>query len=340
MNPSLTVLIPTYKRAEIVRETLEAMCWVDRRGLSVRFVVIENGVRDHTQAVVEGFASRLPIRYLYEARPGKNNALNKAINEVDLGEIVVCTDDDVVPNPDWLTQIVETTGRWPGHDVFGGAIYSIWPDGQPPKWWGAGPQGAGWNLGGHGQDIGSQECVYPSHRAPCGPNLWMRRRVLDRGYRFDGLIGPNAKINVMGDEGAFLHMLRHEGYEFVYSPHAVVGHRIQQELLLPAGIRRRVVSQARGSVRVYGLPREQLLRRPLLWCGVRLGSLAWAVARYLNPATYVSGAAGFAARLEAMGDIAYNVEALRMFRESARLPRTTKAAAGEQLASGDERIGV
>ncbi len=324
-NLDISVLIPTYNRAEILRETLEGMCKVDCSALNVQFAVIENGRRDHTQAVVDGFAGRLPVHYLYESQPGKNNALNKAISEVDLGKIVVCTDDDVVPKADWLKRIVEAADRWPGHEIFGGAIYSIWPDGQPPKWWGIGPHGSRWNLAGHGQDIGSEECVYPPNRAPCGPNFWMRKSIFDRGYRFDGLIGPNAKINVMGDEGSFLRMLRQAGYEFVYAPDAVVGHRIQRELLRPRAIRRRVISETRGSVRVHGLPREELLRRsPASWCALRFGSLAVAVLRYLNPLTYVTGAAGFAARLEALGDIAYNIEALRVFRESARARRSPK----------------
>ena len=319
IKPSLTVLIPTYNRAEILRETLAAMCRVDCGGLDVRFEVIENGSRDHTQNVVKGFAGQLPVRYLYEPRPGKNNALNKAIDEVDLGEIIVCTDDDVIPNPDWLKRVVEVTERWPQYDVFGGAIYSIWPDGHPPKWWGVGPQGERWNLAGHGQNIGDKDCVYPPNLAPCGPNLWVRKKVFNRGYRFDGQIGLNAEINVMGDEGAFLNMLRKEGYVFVYSPYPVVGHRIQREMLSPAGIRRRVISEGRGCVRVIGLCQGELLHRSaLLWCSLRFGSLIWAVVRYLNPINYVTGNYGYAAKLEAIGDIAYNIESFRVFWESAR----------------------
>jgi len=42
----ITVLIPTYNRAEGLRETLEAMCQVDRDGLAVEFVVIEAPVEE------------------------------------------------------------------------------------------------------------------------------------------------------------------------------------------------------------------------------------------------------------------------------------------------------
>ncbi|MBN1972654.1 MAG: glycosyltransferase family 2 protein [Sedimentisphaerales bacterium] len=317
-NPSLTILIPTYNRAKDLQQTLDAMCRVDISELKVNFFVIENGLRNCTQQVVEDFGERLPIRYLYEPMPGKNNALNKAINEVELGQIVVFTDDDVTPKPDWLKQIVGATERWSQYDIFGGAINSLWPYGQPPKWWGAGPNGERWNLAGHGQ-FSKEECIYPSNCAPCGPNMWIRKKVFDKGYRFDGSIGPNAKINVMGDEGSFLHMLRKEGYKFVYSPYPVVGHRIQRELLSPLGIKKRIISEGRGSVRIYGLPRDLLLKRSrLLWCGHRLFALIFALLRYCNPINYLNANRGYAARLEAIGDIAYNIESFRIFWESSK----------------------
>jgi len=68
MNTSVTVLIATYNRAEILRETLEAMCRVERDKLAIEFVVIDNNSTDHTKEVVESFAERLPIRYLFEPR--------------------------------------------------------------------------------------------------------------------------------------------------------------------------------------------------------------------------------------------------------------------------------
>lgn len=319
MNLSISVLIPTYNRAEILRETLEAMCKVDISSLKVNFIVIENGLRDCTQQVVESYGEKLPVRYLYESNLGKNNALNKAIKEESLGEVIVCTDDDVIPNPDWLKKIVEATERWPKYDIFGGAIYSIWPDGQPPKWWGAGPQGSRFGLSGHGQGISENECLYPLNHAPCGANMWVRKPVFNEGYRFDGTFGRNTRNNTTGDETSFLHMLRQKGYELVYSPYPVVGHRIQKQLLSPSEIKRRVISQAKGGVRIYGLPRENLLQKhTFLWFNLRLWSLIFAIMRYISPINYIKGYRGYAARLEALCDIAYNVESFRIFRDRQR----------------------
>ena len=102
MTHDVTVLVPTRNRAGMLKETLEAFCRVRRNELEVQFVIIDNGGTDATADVVREFASRLPMRVLQEPQPGKCNALNRALREVDLGQVVAFTDDDVTPDPGWL----------------------------------------------------------------------------------------------------------------------------------------------------------------------------------------------------------------------------------------------
>ena len=98
---NISVIIPTYNRAETLRQTLGNITRVDGNGLSVELVVVNNNSSDHTKDVAAAFSDRLSIVYLFEPKPGKNCALNKVLNEIRLGELVVFTDDDVKPNPDW-----------------------------------------------------------------------------------------------------------------------------------------------------------------------------------------------------------------------------------------------
>ena len=114
----ISILIATYNRADILRQTLENMTCLDRDGLSVEFVVVDNNSSDHTKEVIESFTDRLPIRYLFGAKPGKSRALNRALDKVPLGKIIVFTDDDIVPHKDWLTAIVSISNRWPDYSVF------------------------------------------------------------------------------------------------------------------------------------------------------------------------------------------------------------------------------
>ena len=126
----VTILIATYNRADTLRETFGALAVLDYASVDCEIVVIDNNSRDHTKAVVESFQDQLPISYLRELRPGKNAALNKALREWALKEIVVFTDDDVTPERDWLQQIVCGTRRRRDVAVFGGKVEVQWPSGE------------------------------------------------------------------------------------------------------------------------------------------------------------------------------------------------------------------
>ena len=100
----ITVLIPTYNRARVLGETLEALTRVDRNGIDCSIVVIDNNSTDNTHEIAAEYAAKLPLSYLKETRPGKNCALNKALRECELKDIVVFTDDDVTPTQNWLQE--------------------------------------------------------------------------------------------------------------------------------------------------------------------------------------------------------------------------------------------
>lgn len=259
----ISVLIATHNRADTLRETLEALVRVRRDGLSVEYVVIDNNSQDHTKDVVDSFADRLPVRYLYQPRPGKNCALNHALDTVTLGEIVVFTDDDVTPMEDWLAAILATSARWLDISVFGGRIDVVWPDGKVPAW-AATPWMLGFAFGAHDPPGGERPYQAKSH--PFGGNFWVRRAVLDGGRRFDEGVGPRPKNRIMGSETTFLQGLGTEGYVQVYGPDAIVGHRIEREMLRAGAIRRRAYRQGRGVAHWRGPPFATLLRKSrLLW---------------------------------------------------------------------------
>jgi glycosyltransferase involved in cell wall biosynthesis len=80
-NPLFSVIIPTYNRAEKLRQALAS---VEQQGFPrLEVVVADDGSTDHTPRVVENFSGRLAIHYVWQenwggpARP-TNNALKLA----------------------------------------------------------------------------------------------------------------------------------------------------------------------------------------------------------------------------------------------------------------------
>ncbi len=310
--PDVSVLIPTHNRATDLRRTLEGMAACERGELDVELVVIASACRDDTASVAKAMGERTRVRFLDEPEPGKNRALNRALEEVELAPLVVLTDDDVDPAPDWFTQIADVSARWPDHDVFGGKIHVVWPEGDVPDW-ARDPYVQEFGFTAH--DYSEEECLYREPRMPFGPNHWVRASVFEGGRRFDERIGPHPTNRIMGSETSFLRGLRDDGYAMVYSPKPEVGHRIQPDILTARRIRRRAYTLGRGIPHGHGLPREELLgRNPLAWRLLRAGLVARDALRLAGAQLSLSSTSRVLSSIHVMRDLGYNTECLRIAR--------------------------
>jgi glycosyltransferase involved in cell wall biosynthesis len=265
-TPGITVLIPTYNRAKVLGETLEAITRVDRDGIDCSIVVIDNNSTDNTHEIAAEYAAKLPLSYLKEVRPGKNCALNKALRECELKDIVVFTDDDVTPTQNWLQEIASSAKKRPEVAVFGGKVEVVWPDNKQPEW--AKPE---WIMafGFPRHHYAEGEAFYKSPDCPFGPNYWVRKTVFEKVPFFDETLGPKPKNRIQGDETAFVMNLREYGFEILYYPGAEVYHRILREGCTIPWLRRRAYTHGRGQVRLHGLHRRNIYRKnKVLWAMV------------------------------------------------------------------------
>jgi GT2 family glycosyltransferase len=271
----ISVVIATRDRCDALRETLETMRLLDLRGLSVDWVVADNGSSDQTADVVQSFERHLPVRHVLVTQPGKNRALNHVLDHVDLGEWVMFTDDDVTPDPRWLQEAAAAVARWPECSVFGGRILPVFPEAVPPLW--ARDRELmvfAFCLHEHG----SQDCEYPIRQYPFGGNLWCRRAVFQAGWRYNEQIGPRPTRRKMGSETALLVALRKAGYGMVFIPGSLVHHRIPASACRLRPLLARAYQYGRGRVRYAGPPNPRLWKQArVLWVArqfVRLGTAA------------------------------------------------------------------
>jgi glycosyltransferase involved in cell wall biosynthesis len=254
----LSVLIPTFNRASILRETLEAMCLVRTGNLSVSFVVVDNASTDDTPAVLRDFAQRLPLSVLHEPTPGKCNALNRGLRQAALGEIVVFTDDDGTPDPSWFEEIVAACRRWPSHSVFGGRVDPAWPSSVPKPFWAEDKRIQAIAFTAH--HVSDREGPYAAQREPFGPNFWVRRSAL-AGFEFRSDLGPHPTRRTLCDESEFLRRMRRQGYEPIYTPSARMVHRVQADRLTELALCRRAYQYGRGEISVTQIPEATLLKK-------------------------------------------------------------------------------
>lgn len=215
-----TVIIATCNRAPIIEDTLRHFEHLHVPGIRWEILVVDNGSRDGTSAVLERARRSLPLTAITEPRPGKNRALNRAL-PLARGDLIVFTDDDVIPAPEWLTELVAVAQRWPDHDIFGGRITLALPPEAPPWLWEL--RHGALNFGRYSP----APVEGPTLMLPRGANYAVRAGAV-AGLQFCEDIGPDGgRTFAMGSETELIRRLTARGSKVVYAPSATVQHVVQ-----------------------------------------------------------------------------------------------------------------
>jgi glycosyltransferase involved in cell wall biosynthesis len=133
----LTLLVCTYNRSADLVEMLDTALAQETGGaFTYEVLVVDNNSTDDTRAVVENFIARGHgnLRYLFEPRQGKSNALNTGLGAAR-GWIYTIADDDFILPADWLKKIYEGFRAHPQVSFVGGKVLPLW-QGPVPTWLG------------------------------------------------------------------------------------------------------------------------------------------------------------------------------------------------------------
>jgi len=218
----LTVLLATHNGMDTLGRTLEQFCALVPPAGGWKLLVVNNASTDNTEELVLSFRGRLPLEYLVEPRLGKPYALNTGLQHIS-GDLVVFTDDDVLPDPDWLAAWRSAVDRHPECAIFGGTIDPLY-ERDPPSWLSGAP---GWEsiLFGRTEPV-PEGPVPPDGRNVYGPNMAIRTALLDSRSRYDTRFfsGPSG---LMGEETEFVRRLADRATEPCFVPSARVRHIVQ-----------------------------------------------------------------------------------------------------------------
>lgn len=99
-NPSITVVVPTFQRREMVIETVRALCQVEYDG-EFEIVVVVDGSTDGTGAALVSLESPVPVRVIEQENRGLAAARNRGAAEAG-GEVLLFLDDDMTCEPSLL----------------------------------------------------------------------------------------------------------------------------------------------------------------------------------------------------------------------------------------------
>jgi len=272
-----SIVVCTYNRAESLRDTLRALRALQAApGRAWEAIVVDNNSKDHTKAVVEEAQRAWPLlRYEFEGAQGLSHARNRGIG-CARGEVILFTDDDVLPEPEWLETALQGLDKY-DVDACGGWIGPIW-ESPPPPWL---------TERFHGflavrTDRTDDHPITGDTPLPFGANMAFRRRVFERVGLFDTSRGRKGAVLASGEDGEMFERVLAAGLKVVFLGQARVHHKVESFRTTKRYFRRwrfqtsRNIAQSRGmegdrrllNVPLYVYP--QLLRAVsrMLWSRV------------------------------------------------------------------------
>ncbi len=225
-DPKISVVVPTYNRSESLRDTLEGLKIQSLDGVGPDFevIVVDNHSTDRTREVVEEIRKDFgkPLHYVFEGRQGVAYARNAGVRKAK-GEIIAFSDDDVIPDPNWLQSLwgcfLEERA-----DLVGGKIELLWLSEQP-SWL-------------------SDRLMVPLIAIDHGPkrfqvqangirfvtaNLACRRSLFNRLGPFREDLGRRGKTLIGGEDFEWFDRVMKAGSRIFYEPEAKVLHKVWGE---------------------------------------------------------------------------------------------------------------
>jgi succinoglycan biosynthesis protein ExoM len=207
--PVIAICVCTMRREPTLTALLQALCRLDLEGLDperLRVVVLDNDAAASAEPVARRFGTSLPgeLRYQVEPRRGFPFARNSAVREAGRVDFVAFIDDDEIPEPRWLVELVRVQ-RSSGAAIVTGPVLPVLP-----------PAAPSWARAG-----GFYE--RPRHRS--GQRLHYARtsNVLIAAQVFEGRAEPfSARYRHGGEDTHFFMRAHLEGHAIVWADDARV----------------------------------------------------------------------------------------------------------------------
>jgi glycosyltransferase involved in cell wall biosynthesis len=235
-GPSLSVVICTLDRAELLRGCLDALAGEVPANGTVEVIVVDNGSTDHTPAVAAAhpFAALVhePVRGLARAR-------NRGL-AASHGDVVAYLDDDARTVPGWAAALLDARRTWPEAAVFGGPVRLEWAAARP-RW--LIPSLEPWfSAVDHGRT--TRPLAEQEHLVGANLAVVRERAAAVGGFATTlGRVGPSLASN---EELDLVRRLRAAGGGVVWVPGAAVRHLVGRERMTRRWLLRRGWAQGRS----------------------------------------------------------------------------------------------
>ena len=241
-NVIISAVICSYNRYETLGAAIESLenQSLDRSGYEI--LVVDNSPdSEHSAQYGLRYQGRPGMSWINEKTAGLSNARNVGLNNAK-GDFVCFMDDDAVADHDWLKHTILAFDMFGERAAaVGGRVEPIWETSRP-KWLHDEYLGHLSLLDLKGpvpRILGTQEYLV-------GTNISFRCAPLRRTGGFSTQLGRkgNGQALLSNEENEVCQKLRAHGEIIIYSPDAIVQHRVDGSRLTQDWFRRRVAWQA------------------------------------------------------------------------------------------------
>jgi glycosyltransferase involved in cell wall biosynthesis len=292
----ISVIVCTYNRADKLQNLLASLTQMTvPPGLAWELIVVDNNSTDGTaQLLAEAEAhATLPLRRLFERRPGLAIAHNTALGEAK-GDVIAFTDDDCRVDPNWLA-VVDREFRDPAVALLGGRV----------ELFNAADHPTSTRVGRARLDLTDDASALD---ILIGCNMAFRRATALAVGAFDTRFGAGCKVVPSADDSDFVYRMLRAGGRMIYAPDLMVLHDHGRRTDAQVGGLRRNYLRGRGALYAkYMLRRDRRMTRLAYW---EVGRLALGALRPLEGkadrfalANLFAGAASFVRHRGAGGEL-------------------------------------
>ena len=138
--PHVCVGICTFQRSELLLRLLEGLTRLQTTAtasgepnFTLSAVVVDNDATGSARPVVESFLAQNPLAITYEIEPERNFALvRNRVTALAKGDFLAFIDDDEVPAPEWMLNLLATQTQSNADGVLGPVRPYF--DVEPPSW--------------------------------------------------------------------------------------------------------------------------------------------------------------------------------------------------------------
>jgi GT2 family glycosyltransferase len=205
--PSFSIVIPTYARPGRLCACLESLTRLEYPRERFEVIVVDDGSPVPPHGCIADLPDHLNVRLLVQSHSGPANARNTGARAAT-GKFIAFTDDDCVPEPDWLKELAAVFSAVPDAAIGGRTI-----NGLPQNPFSRASQLL----------IDYIYCYYNAVPGRCGfftsNNLAVPSRLFHELKGFDTWFPLAA-----AEDRDFCDRWQHRGHRMAYAPKAVVHH--------------------------------------------------------------------------------------------------------------------